>query len=56
MDRFRCSQCDENFYFDLQLDGMEAEPGERVALACPFCEHQWSYYVPEELDLGERLQ
>jgi len=48
MDRFQCAQCKENFYFDMELEGMVAEPGEKVPLACPHCEHQWSYYRPAE--------
>jgi hypothetical protein len=27
---------------------MTAEPGEKIPLACPHCEHAWSYYRPEE--------
>ena len=56
MDRFRCAQCGGAFYFDLRLEGMKAEPGEKLGLACPLCEHQWSYYAPEDLDLEETLQ
>ena len=50
MDRFQCAQCNEIFYFDLEFEGMEAKPGEKVSLACPHCEHQWSYYRPEDFD------
>ena len=50
MDRFQCAQCNESFYFDMELEGMEAKPGEKVSLACPHCEHQWSYYRPEDVD------
>jgi RNase P subunit RPR2 len=50
MDRFQCGQCNEIFYFDMELEGMEAKPGEKVSLACPHCEHQWSYYMPEDVD------
>lgn len=49
MDRFQCAECEESFYFDLQLEGMIAKPGEKVALACPHCEHAWSYYKPEDI-------
>ncbi|MCG6944785.1 MAG: hypothetical protein LJE87_05510 [Deltaproteobacteria bacterium] len=52
MDRFQCASCGENFYFDLELEGMTAEVGEKMALACPHCEHAWSYYRPEE-EAGE---
>jgi len=48
MDRFQCAKCGENFYFDLELEGMTAESGEKMGLACPHCEHAWSYYRPEE--------
>jgi hypothetical protein len=27
---------------------MTAESGEKMPLACPHCEHAWSYYKPEE--------
>jgi DNA-directed RNA polymerase subunit RPC12/RpoP len=47
MDRFQCAECGEIFYFDLEFEGMTAFPGERLALACPSCGHQWSYYRPE---------
>jgi DNA-directed RNA polymerase subunit RPC12/RpoP len=47
MDHFQCAQCGESFYFDLELEGMTAEPGEKMPLACPQCEHAWSYYRPE---------
>ena len=50
MDRFQCAQCSESFYFDMELEGMEAKPGEKVSLACPHCQHQWSYYRPDEED------
>jgi len=49
VDRFQCAECEESFYFDLQLEGMIAKPGEKVALACPHCEHAWSYYKPEDI-------
>jgi len=50
MDRFQCEECGQFFYFDLELEGMEAEPGQRIALACPHCEHRWSFFRPEEPD------
>jgi DNA-directed RNA polymerase subunit RPC12/RpoP len=50
MDRFRCAECGEIFYFDMELEGMTAEPGEKIPLACPHCEHPWSYYSPDDLD------
>jgi hypothetical protein len=48
MDRFQCAECGEYFYFDLELEGMTAEPDEKMDLACPLCEHPYSYYRPEE--------
>ena len=48
MDRLQCAKCGESFYFDLELEGMTAESGEKMPLACPHCEHAWSYYRPEE--------
>ena len=48
MDRFQCEECSEYFYFDLELEGMKAEPDEKLALACPICQHQWSFYRPED--------
>jgi DNA-directed RNA polymerase subunit RPC12/RpoP len=48
MDRFQCAKCNESFYFDMELEGMAAKPGEKVPLACPHCEHPWSYYRPED--------
>ena len=56
MDRFQCAECSEFFYFDLELEGMKADPGEKLGLACPICEHQWSFYRPEEYDRKETLQ
>jgi DNA-directed RNA polymerase subunit RPC12/RpoP len=50
MDRFECEECGQFFYFDLKLEGMEAEPGQRLALACPHCEHKWSFFRPDETD------
>jgi hypothetical protein len=50
MDRFQCAECEEVFYFDLDFEGMTAFPGERVALACPHCGHQWSFYRPEDTE------
>ncbi|HYR02132.1 MAG: hypothetical protein H6Q51_1627 [Deltaproteobacteria bacterium] len=50
MDRFQCEECGQFFYFDLKLEGMEAEPGQRLALACPHCEHRWSFFRPDETD------
>ena len=50
MDRFQCEECGQFFYFDLELEGIEAEPGQRLALACPHCEHRWSFFRPEEPD------
>jgi DNA-directed RNA polymerase subunit RPC12/RpoP len=50
MDRFRCAECGEIFYFDMELESMSAEPGDKIPLACPHCEHPWSYYSPEDLD------
>jgi DNA-directed RNA polymerase subunit RPC12/RpoP len=52
MDRFQCAQCGESFYFDMELEGMKAEPDEKVSLACPHCGHPWSYYRPQELEEG----
>ena len=49
MDRFQCAACEESFYFDLQLEGMIADPGVKLALACPHCQHPWSYYQPEDI-------
>ena len=34
----------------MELEGMEAKPGEKVPLACPHCEYQWSYYRPANGD------
>ena len=48
MDRFQCAKCGESFYFDLELEGMTAESGEKMGLACPLCEYAWSYYRPED--------
>lgn len=48
MDRFQCGECNRFFYFDLELAGMTAEPDQRLALACPHCEHPWSFSRPEE--------
>ncbi|MBW1980991.1 MAG: hypothetical protein JRJ12_07200 [Deltaproteobacteria bacterium] len=48
MDRFQCEECKEFFYFDLAFEGMSAEPGELVPLACPLCQHAWSRYLPDE--------
>ena len=50
MDRFQCEGCGEFFYFDLELAGMKAEPGQRLALACPHCEQSWSFFRPEETE------
>ena len=47
MDRFQCEECTEFFYFDLELEGMKAEPDDKLALACPICLHPWSFYRPE---------
>jgi len=47
---FQCEECGQFFYFDLKLEGMEAEPGQRLALACPHCEHRWSFFRPDETD------
>ena len=47
VDRFQCEECTEFFYFDLELEGMEAEPDGKLALACPICLHPWSIYRPE---------
>ena len=55
MDRFQCAQCNGTFYFDMELEGMRAEPNEKASLACPHCEHQWSYYRPEENDREARI-
>jgi len=55
VDHFQCAECEESFYFDLQLEGMTAEPGEKVALACPQCEHPWSYYKPEDMEVEGSL-
>ena len=55
MDRFQCVECSEFFYFDLALEGMKAEPGEKLALACPICQHQWSFYRPENHERKETL-
>ena len=48
MDRFQCAKCTEVFYFDMELEDMTAEPGEKLPLACPICEHSWSVYLPED--------
>ena len=56
MDRFQCEECTEFFYFDMELEGMKAEPDERLALACPICEHAWSFYRPERLEKAKTLQ
>jgi DNA-directed RNA polymerase subunit RPC12/RpoP len=50
MDRFQCAQCSETFYFDMELEGMTAEPDEKVPLACPHCGHGWSFFRPEGVD------
>jgi len=50
MDRFQCAQCNEIFYFDMELEGMTAEADEKVSLACPHCEHEWSYFRPADVD------
>ena len=55
MDRFQCAQCNGTFYFDMELEGMRAEPNEKASLACPHCEHQWSYYRPEENEKEARI-
>jgi hypothetical protein len=55
MDRFQCAECREFFYFDLELDGMSAEPGEKLPLACPLCQHPWSFYKPEDWEIEESL-
>ncbi len=55
VDRFQCEECNEIFYFDMELEGMKAEPHERLALACPVCEHAWSFYRPERLEKNETL-
>ena len=56
MDRFRCAECNETFYFDLELEGMTAEPGEKLPLACPLCGHGWSLYYPEGFEGEGTLQ
>ena len=48
MDRFQCAECGEFFYFDMALDGMKAEPDEKLALACPACENSLSFFRPED--------
>lgn len=50
MDRFQCEECGQFFYFDLELEGIEAEPGQRLALGCPHCGHKWSSFRPEKPD------
>lgn len=50
MDRFQCLECGEYFYFDMELEGMTASPGERVGLPCPHCMYPWSVYRPDDLD------
>ena len=50
MDRFECAECGEFFYFDLEFEGMAAEPGEKLPLACPMCEHPWARYRPEKME------
>ncbi|MFP3870750.1 MAG: hypothetical protein ACLFVT_07750 [Syntrophobacteria bacterium] len=48
MDRFQCAECEQIFYLDMEIEGMMAEPGEKLPLACPHCGHSWSFYRPEE--------
>jgi hypothetical protein len=55
MDRFECCECGQFFYFDLDLAGMSAEAGQRLALACPHCEHPWSIFRPDESPDPETL-
>ena len=56
VDRFLCAECEESFYFDMELEGMTAKAGEKLALACPHCEHPWSYYKPEDPVIEDPLQ
>ena len=49
LDRFQCEECSEFFYFDMVLEGMRAEPGDKLALACPICQHPLSFYLPEDI-------
>jgi hypothetical protein len=55
VDRFQCEECSGFFYFDLELEGMKAEPGEKLALACPICQHPWSFFRPENSEREETL-
>jgi hypothetical protein len=55
VDRFQCEKCSDFFYFDLELEGMAAEPDEKLALACPICLHPWSIYRPENPEREQPL-